>query len=192
VTGGSSARGRRVLLLRAVNLGARNKVGMARLRGLLAADGLTGVETYLQSGNVLVDDDGSPAEELGARVSRLVHVDFGVVSPCLVRDAAELDAAVAAASRPDAPPQPDDPRLYTVVFLAAEPDPALVATVDPSDYDERFLVVGREVHVATPQGTHGARLTHAFWERRLGVTATARNWRTVTTLADLASAPAGD
>ena len=42
-----------VLLLRAVNLGARNKVRMPRLRSALAAAGLSDVSTYLQSGNVI-------------------------------------------------------------------------------------------------------------------------------------------
>jgi uncharacterized protein (DUF1697 family) len=40
-------------------------------------------------------------------------------------------------------------------------------------------VDGREVFVWWPQGAHRARLTHAFLERRLKVTATARNWNTV-------------
>ncbi|WP_336923421.1 DUF1697 domain-containing protein [Aquipuribacter sp. SD81] len=179
--------GRRVLLLRAVNLGARNKVPMARLRELLDAEGLTGVETYLQSGNVLVDDDGTPEADLAARVSALVRAHFDVVSPCVVRSAAELGATVEAAATAGAPGLPEDPRLYAVVFLAAVPDPGLVATVDPDDYEEPFLVTGRDVHVAMPRGTQNARLSHAFWEKRLRVTATARNWRSVTTLADLAS-----
>ncbi|MFC5381305.1 DUF1697 domain-containing protein [Aquipuribacter nitratireducens] len=183
--------GRRVLLLRGVNLGARNKVPMARLRELLGTEGFSGVGSYLQSGNVLVDDDGTPETVVADRVSALVLAYFDVVSPCVVRSAAELRATVAAAGRPGAPALPDDPQLYTVVFLAEEPDPDLVAGVDPADHEEEFLVVGRDVHVLTPLGTRNARLSHAFWERRLRVTATARNWRTVTALDRLLAAADG-
>jgi uncharacterized protein (DUF1697 family) len=189
VSSGPDGTGQRVLLLRGVNLGARNKVPMARLRELLGAEGFGGVRSYVQSGNVLVDDDGSPADAVGERVAALVLEHFGVASPCLVRSAAQLRATVAVAARPDAPPVPADPRFYTVVFLAGVADRRLLAGVDPADHDEQFLVVGDEVHVSTPQGARNARLSHAFWEKRLGLTATARNWRTVTTLAEMAGSP---
>src|SRR5215470_13925892 len=43
-----------VALLRAVNLGARNKVPMAQLRAALEAEGYENVRTYIASGNVLL------------------------------------------------------------------------------------------------------------------------------------------
>jgi uncharacterized protein (DUF1697 family) len=36
-------------------------------------------------------------------------------------------------------------------------------------------------------GVHGSRLTSAYFARRLGVDGTARNWRTVLALAELAT-----
>ena len=51
---------------------------------------------------------------------------------------------------------------------------------------DRFELDGGEVYLLYPNGVHGSRLTGALLERRLGVRATLRNWRTVTSLAELA------
>ena len=51
---------------------------------------------------------------------------------------------------------------------------------------EVLSVSGRDVYLHIPSGYHQAKLTNTFLERRLGRVATARNWRTVLALADLA------
>jgi uncharacterized protein (DUF1697 family) len=81
----------------------------------------------------------------------------------------------------------DNPKHHHVVFLSARPDPKLVAAVDSADYEpEMFRLHGRELFMWWPAGVHKARLTHSFWERKLKVTATARNWNTVERLLELA------
>ena len=66
-----------VLLLRAVNLGAQNKVSMPRLRSALAAAGLSDVSTYLQSGNIIARSALS-CGELSRLVHDVVRDEFGV------------------------------------------------------------------------------------------------------------------
>jgi uncharacterized protein (DUF1697 family) len=43
------------------------------------------------------------------------------------------------------------------------------------------------VYLHCPQGYGRSKLSNAFFEKQLGVAATTRNWRTVTTLAELAA-----
>ena len=82
----------------------------------------------------------------------------------------------------------DNPKHHHVMFLSARPDPKLVAAVDPADYEpEMFELHGRELFMWWPAGAHKARLTHSFWERKLKVTATARNWNTVQRLLEMAA-----
>ncbi|HET7171549.1 MAG TPA: hypothetical protein VFI18_07930, partial [Gaiellales bacterium] len=52
---------------------------------------------------------------------------------------------------------------------------------------DELQVIGREVHLLYPDGYARTNLTNAVLEKRLGVRATSRNWRTVTALADLTS-----
>ena len=73
-------------------------------------------------------------------------------------------------------------------FLSGKPTAKAVAALDPdrSPSDE-FQVSGREVYLHTPDGIGRSKLTIDYFERTLGVRATARNWNTVTKLIELAS-----
>jgi uncharacterized protein (DUF1697 family) len=170
-----------VALLRAVNLGARNKVPMAELRALLEAGGYEGVRTYIASGNVLLDGPRSRPKVAG-ELERLIAEAFGVDTTAILRTPAELEAVVTRH------PFGADTSHSHLVFLAAKPAAGAArrfADVDPSP--DRAELAGKEVYLRYSAGTQGSRLSPARLERLLGVRATHRNWRTVAALAELAA-----
>lgn len=170
------------LLPRGINLGARNKVSMPVLREVLAATGFTGVQTYLASGNVVVDLAGDDPDAVADRLRALVADRFGVDTPCLARLREEVDTTVAADPLGGFPGVADDPSRHSVTFCSAPPDLDGLATLDATPYlPERFAVVGRDVHLWHPQGTRDARLPQAVGRFVRGVVTT-RNWRTVLAL----------
>jgi uncharacterized protein (DUF1697 family) len=179
------APGTYVALLRGINLGARNKVSMADLRELFHALGAEDVATYLQSGNVVFKSRAEAAELVGAIQDR-IRSDLGLDVTVLVRTSGELGQVLA--RNPFAKSGREPTRLH-VTFLAETPPPARVRKLDPkhSEPDE-FEIVGREVYLHTPNGYGRSKLSNAYFEKQLGVAATTRNWRTVTNLAELASA----
>lgn len=73
-----------VLLLRGINVGKSVQVPMARLKALLEGLGYTGVSTYLNSGNALLESDQS-VEEVTARVEAELEGQFGQRIPTLVK-----------------------------------------------------------------------------------------------------------
>jgi uncharacterized protein (DUF1697 family) len=82
----------------------------------------------------------------------------------------------------------DEPRRYQVSFLSAAPDPRVVRELATADVaPEQVVVIGREIYAWHPDGIQRSPLVKLLSERRLGVTATARNWSTVTKLLALAS-----
>ena len=103
-----------VALLRAVNLGARNKVPMAELRTRLEAAGYGDVRTYVASGNVLLDGPRSAAT-LSAELESLIADAFGVAATVMLRKPRELAALVAAH------PYGADTSETHIAFLAARP-----------------------------------------------------------------------
>ena len=167
-----------VALLRAVNLGARNKVPMARLREVLAG-GCDGVRTYIASGNAVFRSDVERAE-LARRLERAILAEFSVETPVILRTADELAAVV------ERHPYEDESRTH-VAFLAAKPVPARVKALAALDVaPDRIVVDGLEAYWHLPGGVQGSQLSGARLEKELGVAATVRNWRTVTRLAEMA------
>jgi uncharacterized protein (DUF1697 family) len=169
-----------VALLRAVNLGARNKVPMAELRTLLADVGYGDVRTYIASGNVLLDGPSGRAA-LGDALERLVADAFGVATTAMLRKPRELAAILS-----EHPFGTDTSKTH-VAFLAARPAKTAVARLDEVRGAERAVPAGAEIYLRLPQGVHGSGLSVARVESLLGVQATLRNWKTVAALAELAA-----
>jgi uncharacterized protein (DUF1697 family) len=158
---------------------------MADLRGLMGALGFADVTTYLQSGNVVFTGAGS-ARAAAATIEQGLESDLGLTVPALVRSAAELTAVLGATPYGMFT---KDPKLVHVTFLSEEPDPAAVASLEDRAGEfgaDRCQVIGTEVHLYCPGGYGETKLNNGYLERRLGSTATTRNWKTVTALAELA------
>ena len=174
---------RHVVLLRAVNLGRTNQVGMPRLRAILAEAGYDDVATYVQSGNVVLSSSQSAAA-VATGVHDLIAGEFGVDVRVIVRSPAQLRAVVKGNPWPEAPAEPTK---LVVAFLESAPGAKALADVDATAWEpERFALKGRELYLWYANGQGRSKLTAAFFEKAIGVPATARNWNTVTKLLELA------
>jgi uncharacterized protein (DUF1697 family) len=173
---------RYVVLLRGINLGRTRQVAMPRLREVLAGRGHGSVRTHVRSGNVLLD---SPLAEaaLAADVSGVIEQEFGFAVPVVIRSAEEVAAVVA--GDPFASVA-TDPARYLVTFLPVPPSPDRVDALPAAGTGE-YLVRGRELYLWLPDGIQNTPLASWKWDRLLGVAGTARNWNTVTKLAELAA-----
>ena len=166
-----------VVLLRGVNVGGRRRVPMAALRDALTAAGFRDVRTYLQSGNAVLDAEGDEAS-VAAQVRGVLAERMGVACDVLVRTADELRQVAARNPWPD---RVDEPTKLHVVFLGEAPaDPPRTRHVGPH---EDVRPDGREVWVWYGDGAGRSRL-----EVDAGTPGTARNWRTVSALVELAAA----
>ena len=175
-----------VALLRGVNLAGRNKVSMPELRSALESLGLEDVVTYIQSGNVVFRNRGGRTPQLAGRIERQIAEAFGIEVVVILRTPAEL--AKIARGNPFLRSGADPSKLH-VLFLSGKPTTKAVEQLDPkrSPPDE-FKLAGREIYLHMPNGFGRSKLTVDYFERRLGVDASARNWRTLTKLLDLAGA----
>jgi uncharacterized protein (DUF1697 family) len=174
---------RQIVLLRGINIGARNRIAMPELRDLLASAGFDDVRTYLQSGNVVLSSD-SPPEELAQRCERQIAKRFGLEIPIVTRTRKELADVVA---RNPLGGIAVNPKRYQVSFLSAKPNAETLRKVaDLATASERFVASGRELYAWHPAGVARSRLWAAAAGPKLGVTATARNWTTVTNLLAMA------
>jgi uncharacterized protein (DUF1697 family) len=168
-----------VALLRGINVGGHRPVRMDDLRALVESLGHEDVSTYLQSGNVVFRSALRDTDE----IARGIASALGGGVKVLMRTAGELASVVAGN------PYTSDVGHLHVTFLADAPEPTLVAALAGDRFaPDAFQLLGREVYVHAPNGYGRSKLDNAFFERALGVSATTRNWRTVTALARLAEA----
>ncbi|MEW5983757.1 MAG: DUF1697 domain-containing protein [Acidobacteriota bacterium] len=173
-----------IALLRGINVLGRNSLPMKELRLLFEAEGCRDVRTYIQSGNVIFDSPAATARRLPLRVAAAVARTRAFEPRVLIITRAELDRAAAGNPFPEAD---TNPRSLHVFFLARKPTSPDVAAMETlRTPTERFALDGKAFYLYTPDGFGPSRLADRV-ERLLGVDATARNWRTVTTLLEMAS-----
>jgi uncharacterized protein (DUF1697 family) len=177
--------GRYACLLRAVNVSGQRKLTMSKLREVCSALGCTEVATYLQSGNVVLASKLAKAK-LGDRVTAAIAAEFGFEDvDVLVWAAEELSALVR--DNPFVARGCDLSKLH-VTFLSKEVKPAELKSIDAKAFLPDEFALGRKaVYVHCPAGYGRSKLNNAFFERKLGLRATTRNWRTVNSLLELAS-----
>jgi uncharacterized protein (DUF1697 family) len=173
---------RQIVLLRGINVGAHRRVPMADLRAALAGAGFGDVKTLGQSGNVVL---GGP-RATAARLEQLLADALGSRIGVVVRTRDELADVIA---RDPFAGVADNPRFYQVTFLSAAPQAAARRAVEAADVaPERVVFDGREIYAWHPAGMQRSPLARMLGDARLGGTATARNWNTVTKLLALADA----
>jgi uncharacterized protein (DUF1697 family) len=176
---------RLVVLLRGVNLVRRNRIAMPALREALEEADFSDVATYVQSGNVVLTS-GKAAKRVGTDVERLLAERFDLDIRVVVRTKAELAAVV---DRNPLARIATDPKRYQVTFLESPLGADVIHKLEAVATDgERVKHVGRELYAWHPDGVGRSKLAVLLAGKGLGVTATARNWRTVTKMLELADA----
>jgi uncharacterized protein (DUF1697 family) len=172
----------RIALLRGINIGPRQRVSMPELRELIEGLGYTGVQTLVQSGNVVFTSRAAAAT-LEKKLEREIEKQLGVDPRVVVRTRDELAAAIEA----NPFPVPKDPKNLHVTFLSGEPDAEVAKQLEDADLgDDRLAFLGREIYILYANGMGRSELAKQLTRAKLGVAATDRNWNTVTKLLEMA------
>jgi uncharacterized protein (DUF1697 family) len=173
---------RQIVLLRGINLGRSRRVAMPKLREELERAGLKDVRTYLQSGNVVLSSGLSPTR-LATKCKRVIADAFGLDVDVIVRTRSELAGVVRRNPLADVA---TDPKRYQVTFLAEKLPAAEVKRLAAlATKSEQLVPHGRELYAWHPAGVARSKLWARLAGRDLGVSATSRNWATVTKLLEL-------
>jgi uncharacterized protein (DUF1697 family) len=172
-----------IALLRGINLGAKNRIGMPALRAALHDAGFDDVRTYVQSGNIVLGTDLTP-DQLAERCHDVIVETFDLDIAVVARTRDQLADVV---DRDPLGDVADNPKRYQVCFLAGELKPeALEKLVAAAAEPERIVAVGRELYTWHPEGVARSKLWGRVAGSGLGVPSTSRNWTTVTKLLEMA------
>jgi uncharacterized protein (DUF1697 family) len=170
-----------ISMLRGINVSGRRTIRMAELKELYESLDFSHVTTYVQSGNVVFDRAGQGLERIAASIETGIARRFGFPVTVVLRPADDFHRILA--GNPFIDRRNEDPGKLYVTFLSVLPAaPALDALKPPAGSADEFVVSGREIYLFCPGGYGRTKLSNSFFENKLKVPATTRNWRTVNAL----------
>ena len=172
-----------IALLRGINVGGRNTLRMSALRETLQGLGASRVRTYLQSGNAVFDAPADDTAALAKRIEDSIETRQGFRPRTLIQSGDAFDRVMLDNPFPEATTDPTRLHVFFLARSAVGVDASEIASAAVGD--ERYQLTERALYLHAPGGIGTSKLAKDV-ERLLGVPATARNWRTVVALSNLA------
>jgi uncharacterized protein (DUF1697 family) len=171
-----------VAFLRAINVGGHT-VKMDHLRRLFESLGLSNVETFIASGNVIFDSTSRTAKALERKIEDCLRDALGYKVATFIRSTGELEAIADYKPFGDEELEAEGNALY-IAFLSARPagDAKRKLLSYATEVDE-FHVCGREVYWLCRKKIGESMFSGALLEKTLAMQATLRNSTTVRKLA---------
>ncbi|MFD2826601.1 DUF1697 domain-containing protein [Leeuwenhoekiella polynyae] len=169
-------------LLRGINVGGHRKVPMATLRQLMSDLNFKEVKTYIQSGNIIfLSDEKHTETQLAKIISNAILEEFGFEVPVVVKTADAIKKAV------EVNPFSAEPiENLHLTFLSEIPKPEDVAALDQNSFaPDQFIISTSYAYLTIPGKYHKTKISNAFFEKKLNLTATTRNWKTALKLIEL-------
>lgn len=176
-----------IALLRGINVGGKNKIKMADLREALTNVGLAKVQTYIQSGNIILESNEDEAT-VRTIIEHTIEKEFALSIKTVIRTSEQFKkivkncpfsdeqiAEVAANSETES--------LY-VAMLRDEPKIERIEKLHSFDFgDDQYSIAGRDVFLLFGQSIRNSKL--AVHVEKLGGPITTRNWKTMNKLIEL-------
>ncbi len=171
-----------ISMLRGINVSGQKKIKMEELKKLYESIGFKNIQTYIQSGNVVFDSSDSDTLELSSIISQKIKDHFGFDVTVIIRTKEEINKVI-----DNTPFVNKDINKLGVVFLSGTPTLSPTEEINKhKDDSEEFFISGKEIYLYLPNGFGRTKLSNNFFERKLKLSATSRNWRTVIKLVEIA------
>lgn len=176
-----------ISILRGINVSGQKKILMADLKTLYERLKFKDVKTYIQSGNVIFKSDSKiPDIQLARKIGKAISAKYNFEVPVIIRTKEELEKIIS--QNPFAKEKKIDLQKLHVTFLSETPDKEKVELIKEADFlPDQFIINGKEIYLHIPNSYGETKLSNKFFENKLKVSATTRNWNTVNKLFELAS-----
>lgn len=173
-----------ISLLRGINVSGSKIIKMDELKKLYAGLGFTKIESYKQSGNVVFDFKKAEIRKLEKKISDAVFGQFGFEVPVVLIDAEELRQIIQ--KNPFSENKSKDTSFLHVTFLSDKPGQQYINKIgETSFHPDEYFLKDKTVYLYLPGGYGNTKLSNNFFESRLKVKATTRNWKTLNGLLSL-------
>jgi uncharacterized protein (DUF1697 family) len=173
-----------IALLRGINVSGQKMIKMEELKRSITLLKFDNIRIYIQSGNIIFETVKTDPQFLEKQIGEKILKDFGFPVPVLVISKQDLENIYK--NNPFLMKRNEPVDKLHVTFLAAEPDPVLWKKVEEQSFlPDEFVLSGKVVYLFCPWGYGRTKLSNRFFENKLNLTATTRNWKTIGTLLNL-------
>lgn len=174
-----------ISLLRGVNVSGHNPIKMEALRMSYHNLGFSDVTTYVQSGNVIFSGNDLEINPLNLLISQKIEKEFGFKVPVIVMSADSLTEIIN--NNPLLGQIHKDRSFFHVTFLSDAPKEFDISAIDSKKQkEEEVYFLNNAIYLYCPNGYGTTKLTNNFFESKLKLTATTRNWKTTNELLKIA------
>lgn len=174
-----------ISLLRGINVSGQKKIQMSDLKSLYESIGLLDVITYIQSGNVIFNSNNKSKSALKKIIEEAIEGRYKFQVPVELRTSRELLDIIKNCPFTTIDVEQESTKVL-VTFLSAKPlKHSIEKALEYIAVTEKLVLKGREVYLYCPNGYGKSKLANAFLEKKLGVAATTRNWKSVTKLYEM-------
>jgi uncharacterized protein (DUF1697 family) len=172
-----------IVLLKGINVGGHNKLKMAELRSVLATAGFKNVNTYIQSGNIVLKSIDKNKSAIETKIKTLILNHFGLDITVLVRTSLELLNIF------DACPFSEEKKLnsYFAILSKIPSENAVKEAYKKTYENEEYKIINDCLYFYCANGYGRAKFSLNFFEKKLVVQATARNYKTMLKLISMAT-----
>jgi len=169
-----------IALLRGINISGQKIIKMADLRAILEKSGLSNVQTYIQSGNIIFESDESRVQ-LTQFIITIIEKRYGFITPTFILTPKDLEKAISNNPYEDVVGN----KLYLTFLSDTANLEGMEAIQNKVQENEILQLIDNVVYFHCPNGAGKSKITNNLIEKKLQVQATTRNWRTCNKLLDM-------
>ncbi len=174
-----------ISLLRGINVSGQKKVNMKELKALYESLNLDKVSTYIQSGNVVFNSEQYAEDELKHNIEIAIEKHYGFNVPVIIINNSKFSKALTDLPFKDIELATQGSKIL-FSFLSKTPDKDLIDTLHHYlTASEQLIILGDVVYLYCPDGYGKTKVTNNLLERKLAVTSTTRNLKTVIKLQEM-------
>ncbi len=173
-----------ISLLRGINVSGQKKIRMEELKKLYESLDFTQVKTYIQSGNVIFESPDSDTSELVNRIETKIKQIFGFSVRVIIRTKNEFQHIIN--NNPFCGIRQEEITKLHVTFLSDTPAASTLNAIGEFENEsDEWIIAGKDIYLFCPNGYGRTKLTNNFFEKKLNLSATTRNWNTVNKLHEI-------
>lgn len=171
-----------IAFLRGINVSGQKKIKMADLRKSLTDSGFLEVQTYIQSGNIVLKNTSTDVREIEAKINMVILRDFGFDVPVVVKRPSEIKEILR--QNPFTGVAEEKNQCFTL--LHSKPPEELCLNFSELQFEnETFHLTDTCVFLNYKKGAGKSKLSNNLIERKLKVTATSRNLNTMRKMVEM-------